>query len=499
MPPNLALLTGESDRFNGMAQRINNLLINGLENTLLHGDAQERRRALVKLSRQPRCTRVIRIFKTVMLNDEDSELQYAARRLFNDWQPDLKASVPELGPIFIEGSFDEEEAKTIFDSGRQWDKLELIKKLLEEGDEEALPFIATALEAEEDRFVIASLVKALGSLGDETTIRSIQPYLKHEDSRVRANAVEALEMIGDEVIWPVLVPLLEDEDHRVRGNVAKTLYGFDGDEAQKLVNQLGESDREGRRDSALYFLKTVKPPWAEDLLFKIIPGEQAVDLLKKECLLLAMLGTERSVSYLGRELEKAEGFRQELFERALQELRANLELSDERFFELKVDRKDLPPPLAGDVPLDFEEIWGVQPGGPRAPAGTPSMVQREVWRTADPLDHSSWGQQNSTSIAASFFGPMVVVVLFLVVVAYSALGGSEEVAHPKRRVVARRSTNRGKKKVSKLTAEEVAKRRKQMDIERRRRATRLRERQRKMNKVRRRTMSVGRKRRRRQR
>ena len=40
-------------------------------------------------------------------------------------------------------------------------------------------------------------------------------------------------MIGDEVIWPVLVPLLEDEDHRVRGNVAKTLYGFDGDEAHK--------------------------------------------------------------------------------------------------------------------------------------------------------------------------------------------------------------------------------------------------------------------------
>ncbi len=480
-----------------MAQRINNLLINGLENTLLTGEAQERRRALVKLSRQPRCTRVIRIFKKVMLEDEDPELQYAARRLFNDWQPDLKASVPELGPIFIEGSFDEEEAQRVFESGRQWDKLELLKRLTNEGDEGALPFIESVIEKEEDRFVIASLVKALGSLGDETTIRAIQGFLKHDDSRVRANAVEALEMIGDEVIWPVLVPLLEDEDHRVRANVAKTLYGFDGDEAHKLVDKLAESDREGRRDSALYFLKTVKPPWTEELLFKLIPKEQAVDLLKKQCLLLALYGSEKSVSFLGRELEKAEGFREDLFQRTLQELRDRLDLSDEKFFELKVDRKDLPEQTAGDVPLDFQEIWGVT--GPRAPAGTPSMVQREVWRTADPLEHSSWGQQNSTSLAASFFGPMVLVLGALAVIAYSALGGSESVTQPKRTYAARKKTTkktRRKKTKKKQSAAEVAKRRKQQDMDRRRRATRRRERQRQMNRVRRKTMSVGRKRRR---
>ena len=49
----------------------------------------------------------------------------------------------------------------------------------------------------------------------------------------------------------------------------------------KLVAQLGESDREGRRDSAPLFSQDSETALAEELLFQMIAREQAVDLLKK--------------------------------------------------------------------------------------------------------------------------------------------------------------------------------------------------------------------------
>jgi len=449
-----------------MTQRVDNLLVNGLENRLAGDDAADRRRALVMLARQPQCKRIVRIFKRVMLDDPDPEMQYAARRLFNDWQPELNASLPDLPPMLVTGTFDEAEARRIFAEGRQYDKLELLKQLAESGDAAALPLVLSVIETEQDRFVLASLVRTLGTLGDASTVRTIQGFLKHEDSRVRANAVEALELVGDEVIWPVLAPLLEDDDHRVRGNVAKTLYQFDGDEAHKLVGQLAASDREGRRDAALHFLQTVNPPWAEELLFAMIPGEAADHLLKKAVLLLTTVGSERAVSFLGREVDGAEGDRCALFERALQELRERLDLDDERFFELKCDYADLPSRDAAAAPQ------------PELPALDDWLAGRGVGRRPTAPAPAPAATAGEPSLVTAFLLPMVAVAAVLFGL-FALLGRSDETVATAttapRPAATTRTTTAAKPTREPPNREAVERQRRQREVDRRERMGQMRE------------------------
>ena len=276
--------------------------------------------------------------------------------------------------------FDGLKAKEMYDEASRQQKLDMVKVIIERKDSSALDFVLQVLRQEEDVFVISSLVKASGILGERTTISILQPYLGHKDGRVRANAVEGLEAIGDEMGWPLIVPLLNDEDHRVRANAARALIQFDEGEARQLVQSLIDSQKTKERATALYFLRTVKVNWSERMLWSFIEKEEQPDLHRLACGLLAESGTFRSIKFLERLSENSGEERKRAYNIALSALRR-------RWKDHPLDESDdfaaAPPSLTSVATMEPPTML---------PSRSPSSLTNSQWRVVQDKkeEQSSW-------------------------------------------------------------------------------------------------------------
>lgn len=89
---------------------------------------------------------------------------------------------------------------------------------------------------EQDSFVVATGVKALGTLGGSNALEAFGTFRTHEDPRVRANAVEGLCDAGASPEF--LLPWADDLDNRVRANVAFGLIDRAPDKAREMFRAL---------------------------------------------------------------------------------------------------------------------------------------------------------------------------------------------------------------------------------------------------------------------
>jgi len=316
--------------------KIDDYLIEELEFDLASSDLDVQRHALISLSRLPRTKQVFEVFKRVMTQEGNPEIQYLARRFYNEWRENFEEKPVEVkADVYLSGEIDEAEVRNSFVGKNPRLKIDICQQITEKGDKKALPLIVDALDNEQDPFVIATLVKGVGTLGDACHITVLQTYLKHADSRVRANTVEALELIGDDLIFPVLVPMLQDPDNRVKGNTIKALLNYDEEGARDLIWKLARSSRESRRDSACYCVRVSKRPWGEDILLEMLQREDVLDLLKKECDMLAEFGTEKIIGPLSVQLMRSPSENARLLRFAIKGVQERLGLSEDKVNLLK--------------------------------------------------------------------------------------------------------------------------------------------------------------------
>ena len=83
------------------------------------------------------------------------------------------------------------------------------------GRAEAVPALASALEAEPSPLVREAIMTALMRVGDEASVKVLLPYLRAQDAGQRAAAIEALQSLPD-AIEPFIAALLSDPDSDVR-------------------------------------------------------------------------------------------------------------------------------------------------------------------------------------------------------------------------------------------------------------------------------------------
>lgn len=139
--------------------------------------------------------------------------------------------------------------------------------------DELLPYYIANLYEEEDEFVIATLLQAVGEVGDSTVIKSLSRFLKHGSDRVRANAVEALGKVGGDMIPKLVSPLLDDSNHRVRICAVRVLWtAGDRDVLDKLKWML-KSELPSDRISAAFMLGLIDDPVTVPVLVKAIDDE----------------------------------------------------------------------------------------------------------------------------------------------------------------------------------------------------------------------------------
>lgn len=370
-----------------MAGNIDDYLVSELEFDLSSSDLGTRRHALVTLSNQTRSRRIFEIFQKAMTSDPHPELQYLARRFYNEWRSSFEEKPEEAVPdVFADGDLDEQAARQSFVGKSRKLKLDVAKQIAERRDKRALPVVLQALAKEDDPFVQASLVKALGAVGDASHITALQGYLKSPDSRVRANTVEALEMIGDDLIFPVLVPMLQDPDNRVKGNTIKALMSYDEEAARDLIRMLARSSKEGRRDSACHCLSVASAPWVEEIVLEMLRREPSDELQKKECELLAEKGGEAAAGYLVTTLPTLGSVKGRLFKFAIEGIAKRLGFDTARLDELAAawQAQGASPALE----VTTESGAEAAPAPPAAPAGgSPPAEARSD------LDTSRWDME----------------------------------------------------------------------------------------------------------
>lgn len=208
--------------------------------------------------------------------------------------PVLHEIPAELAAILPESPV-EQVIKDI-DSEDEEIRLRAVQEASELGDPEILPLLVDRLSLETSRYVIATLVKAVGNLGGTSVVEQIVPFLDYPDPRVRANAVEGLAMANDPEMAYHIAPLLGDQDNRVRGNVATYLWNKDPDVAREKIEAMLKSPSVWDRESALYAIEKIRDESLNPLLKKLLRDKSLTIVRKAASLLSTMDDSSKSQS-----------------------------------------------------------------------------------------------------------------------------------------------------------------------------------------------------------
>ena len=131
------------------------------------------------------------------------------------------------------------------------DQLDLINEGKIDLDNVSSNFVGAIKNEQNDR-IKASLLSALGRLGNEIHIDIISPFLKAKNDRVRANAVEALGYLLPQGKRTILLNCFEDHNNRVVGNAIMALSKDSPVESKKAMEALCQGSNINEQLTAVY-------------------------------------------------------------------------------------------------------------------------------------------------------------------------------------------------------------------------------------------------------
>ncbi len=159
------------------------------------------------------------------------------------------------------------------------DAVNTILRRIKQKDESLINEALEQLTAEEDPYIKATYISAIGRLGDQSNMADIISFLSDPDFRVIANTVEALERLGNPQCVEALVKLISHSDNRVRANVIKALWKFTASNLSinrhviDKLKQMIESKSADMCESAIFVLSEIADEEAIDILDKAAYGD----------------------------------------------------------------------------------------------------------------------------------------------------------------------------------------------------------------------------------
>ncbi|MCO4781163.1 MAG: HEAT repeat domain-containing protein [Candidatus Cloacimonetes bacterium] len=127
-----------------------------------------------------------------------------------------------------------------------------INKITQERIKDRYQELERRLLIEDDNYVIASLILALGYVKKESSIELIQAYLNSNIPRLRANAIESLSHFCEPRYLSKILLNLEDTNNRARANAVLALRDFIYVDKYRVLLDMIESDQILMQQSAFY-------------------------------------------------------------------------------------------------------------------------------------------------------------------------------------------------------------------------------------------------------
>lgn len=136
-------------------------------------------------------------------------------------------------------------------------RLQAVRNIVAERDSARAEAMVRRLSVEDDHFVKANIINALGTIGDEKLVDPLRGYLSDPVDRVRANAVEALARLGGDKVSSLFVPLLADSNNRCRANAIVALKDYAYVDVINPLREMVESDELLMRKSAFFAITDI--------------------------------------------------------------------------------------------------------------------------------------------------------------------------------------------------------------------------------------------------
>ena len=181
------------------------------------------------------------------LNDLDSNVRYACITALGRIK-DMSAVSPILGCL---------------GESNEWLFLNVVDALAKIHSHKATnPLVAFYLRERNER-KRASIINALGQLGDLTAVATLTRALRDPDDRVKANAIESISKLGlpTDKIFSLIQPFFSHSSNRVRGNalVAAARIGKTS-ELSKQLRSMSEDNNKWVRATLGYILSVIDSP-----------------------------------------------------------------------------------------------------------------------------------------------------------------------------------------------------------------------------------------------
>ena len=148
-------------------------------------------------------------------------------------------------------------------------------------DSKELKEIEKYMIESENLFIHSSLVKILGKFGGKEYLESISGCLNSPDFRVIANSIEALEFIDDQSVLRIVAPYLRHDDNRIKANAAKCIWKINPQKGIMVLEKMVFSREHYYRDSGIYILSQIECEESYDLLLGAYVKEKDGVLIEK--------------------------------------------------------------------------------------------------------------------------------------------------------------------------------------------------------------------------
>ncbi len=196
------------------------------------------------------------------------------------------------------------------------------------------------LVIEEDNYVIASLILALGQIRQESAVPLIKNFLSSSVPRLRANAIEALGRFENPKFLPQIILNLDDSNNRARANAIIALKCLPYVDIFSPLKKMIESDDLMEQQSAFYAITEIGSDESLQLLVKLADhtkNEQIITNIREHILMLEE--SEDSVSGLRQSLQhkidffdaQQNGFFAQIQDSELSEEKLSTELTEADF------------------------------------------------------------------------------------------------------------------------------------------------------------------------
>ncbi|PLX19192.1 MAG: hypothetical protein C0601_02415 [Candidatus Muiribacterium halophilum] len=210
------------------------------------------------------------LLRKFLLFEKDKELIFYARKSLDILSKNLRKKITPFDITdheFIQALYSNDNAA----------KIDTMQKIIKLRKKKYLPYLIEKTKTEDDIFVIATLVKAIGYLGSEENIDLLCEFLKSPDGRVRANTVEALAVIGGEKVLPVVLPMLEDKHPRVKITTANYLISNSDDiNIDNIIEKYSRSNSLPEKAAVIFLIDKIRAPRYANVLMLLSKDKNKV-------------------------------------------------------------------------------------------------------------------------------------------------------------------------------------------------------------------------------